>query len=60
MWGVYPHAEWNYAKSCVVETGRGFVVREISPAVPYGRMTPVRTFKRKHAADKLADYLTFG
>lgn len=51
--GIYPHAVWHH--DAVRETGRGYVVRSISGAVPYGRMIPVRIFKRKHAAEKFAD-----
>lgn len=65
LYGVFPHAEWQVSNpetndGQAVPTGRGFVVRTISNAVPYARMTPVRTFKRKSAADKLSDKLTFG
>lgn len=58
LYGVYPHAEWSDSRG-VVETGRGLVVREIGNYVPYGRMTPVKTFKRKSDADKFADAATF-
>jgi hypothetical protein len=62
-WGVFPHAEWVHTENGgrVQETGRGFVARPIEGHyVPYMRMTPVRVFKRKSDADKLADKLTFG
>lgn len=65
MYGVYPHAVWHVTDHATgdgepLETGGGFVVREVSCAVPYGRMRPIRTYKRRAAAEKLADRLTFG
>jgi len=53
--GVYQHAYW--VNNAVVESGEGYVVREISSAVPYGKMTPVKTYKRKAAAEKHAKKL---
>jgi hypothetical protein len=54
-WGIYPHAEWDYGKSRVVETNTGYVVREITNAVPYARMTPVKIYKRRNDAKRYAD-----
>lgn len=56
-WGVYPHAEWVHDH--VETTGRGYVVRELTRAVPYGRMHPLRVFSRRKDADAMADRLTF-
>jgi hypothetical protein len=59
--GVYRHATWRSSDCTVVETpiseGGGYVVREISGAVPYGRMTPVAVYKLRSAAQKRADKL---
>lgn len=59
-WGVYPHAEWDQAAGAPRLTGGGYVVREMTNAVPYARMTPVRTYASKSAADKLSNKLTYG
>ena len=61
--GVYPHAIWKVTDHATgggvaVETGRGLVVREVTGAVPYGRMVPIRTYKRRHAAEAYADKKT--
>ncbi len=61
-WGVYPHATWRVTDHATggghpEPTGQGYVAREVTPGVPYGRMTPVRVFKLRHHADKLADKL---
>ncbi len=63
-WGVYPHAFWKVTDhtngdGVPVLSGPqyGYVVREITGAVPYGRMVPVRVYKMRHAADKLAENL---
>ena len=60
--GVYPHAQWRIVSHAdgggvVVLTDGGYVVREVTPAVPYGRMTPVRTYKSRVLAQKHADKL---
>ena len=62
VYGVYPHAEWRIVSHAdgggvVVLTDGGYVVREVSPAVPYGRMTPVRTYRSRVLAQKHADKL---
>lgn len=44
----------------VVLTGGGYVVRELSAAVPYSRMTPVRTYRHRTHAERLSDKLTYG
>lgn len=54
-YGIYPHAEWDGAK--VVQTYRGYVVREVGDYVPYGRMEPVAVYKRESAAQKRCDKL---
>lgn len=53
--GVYQHATWDGTKA--VESGTGYVVREMTAAVPYARMTPVKVYKRREAAQKHADKL---
>lgn len=63
-YGVYPHATWKTTDprtgdGHAVPTGQGFVDREITGAVPYGRMQPIREFARRADADKLASRLTF-
>ncbi len=64
-WGVYLHAFWRVTDHTTGDgvaepTGRGYVAREMTGAVPYGRMTPVRTFKTRRGADAHASKLTFG
>lgn len=60
-WGVYQHAFWNNVEERVeLNPAGGFVVREVSPAVPYGRMEPIKVYKVRAAAERLADKLTFG
>lgn len=63
-YGVYPHAIWKTidprtGDGVAVPTGQGYVDREMSAAVPYGRMEPIRVFARRADADKLASRLTF-
>lgn len=63
QWGVYPHAIWRRGRDGaegVEETGQGYVVREVTPAVPYGRMTPVAVYKIRAAAERYADKLNEG
>ena len=65
MYGVFPHAIWRITNHAtgdgVIElTNGGYVVREISAAVPYGRMQPIRVYTRRDAADRLSDKLTYG
>lgn len=55
--GVYQHANWDHATGQAVETGTGYVVREMTAAVPYAKMKPVAVYKRKTAAQKRADKL---
>lgn len=62
-YAVYPHAVWKVTDhrtgdGHAVPTGQGYVDREITSAVPYGRMQPVRVFARRSDADKLASRLT--
>ena len=59
-YGVYPHAVWIEGKGVVETAGGGFVTRPVGDYVPYGRMTPIRVFKRKADADRFGDKLTFG
>lgn len=61
--GIYPHAT-NDSNGKVHETSPGhrfhvpgYVVREVSGAVPYGRMTPVRQYDSAKLAQKFADKL---
>jgi len=54
-YGVYQHANW--IDGVAVETGTGYVVREMTAAVPYGKMTPVAVYKRRAAAQARADKL---
>lgn len=62
VWGVYPFALWQGGADGRVKEHpeRGYVVREVGPGVPYGRMTPLKTFRSKKMADKMSDELTFG
>lgn len=55
-YGVFPHAEWH--NGAVVETKRGYVVRQLDSGVPYSRMIPVKTFARRADADKLSDKMS--
>jgi len=57
-YGVYRHADWVEGRGAV-PTGRGYVAREVTAAVPYSRMEPLRVFRRRADADKMADRLTF-
>jgi hypothetical protein len=62
-YGVYPHSLWKVTDhrtgdGHAVPTGQGFVDREVTSAVPYGRIEPVRVFTRRSDADKLAMRLT--
>lgn len=62
LFGVYHHAFWLTEDQATgagrpVLTGGGHVVREVTAAVPYGRMTPLRTFKRRNDAVRYSDRL---
>lgn len=62
-YGVFTFAEWVGGQDGHVfeQPSRGYVVRSMDhTGVPYSRMTPVRVFKRKGDAEKLADKMTFG
>lgn len=65
-WGVYPWAFWaSGTETAVVDESRGFVVREMSAGdrctfVPYSKLTPVKVYKSKAAAEKYADKLCYG
>lgn len=60
--GIYPHATFN-STGFVVESGPnssyapGYVVREVTGAVPYGRMCPVRQYDSAKLAQRFADKL---
>jgi hypothetical protein len=62
-YGIYPHATHD-SRGVVCETGpesrfhvAGYVVREVSGAMPYGRMMPVRQYDHAKLAQKFADKL---
>lgn len=62
--GVYVHATFTVSAAGVAtiweNPAGGYVVREVTPGLPYGRMTPVKIYKIRAAAERLADKLTFG
>lgn len=61
-WGVFPYI----GNDGVVSPHRGYVTREVNPDTGYGSHSPyrhhkaIKIFKRKSAADRFGDKLTFG
>lgn len=53
-WAVYPHSIENHP------TGRGYVAREVgADHYNYGSVEAIRVYKRKVAAENMANDLTF-
>jgi hypothetical protein len=56
-WGVFQHAWFDNANGVPIESGTGYVVREMTDAVPYSRMTPAAIYQTQAAAQRKADKL---